>query len=749
MDRSIPEQGKTMKTISGRYIVEIYRRDDFVIAKFKTETGPVTIKGRDLPKVKGMEYSFYGTWEDHPKYGRSFKADYFEGKQPTDSQGFVNYMQNLHCGIGKIRAKAIYKKFGRDVWKVIEEEPEQLLTVLGITKKSLERMKKALEGTRVLSTLMQRFGSQQGIDITPAKVRKLTEAFGTNALYVVEQEPYRLCTVRGFSFPMVDRMGKVLQKPADSPERIKAGLQYILENWEAKGNLCCQLDRVIAKAEDILNSGFENQPVTRDKLKAAIKEENKAGNLLYTAGFLYRKDRFIEETEAVDRLKAICFQKMTRYDVRKGVGKYETDHHLKLADCQEKAVESVFLNPLTIVTGGPGTGKSTIIDCILTIHRQIYREKSKPVLLAPTAKAARRMEEVSGVSATTVHFAIGYKGVESLHSIDDSGMIDSNLVIVDEMSMLDQFVFTALLDKILPNTRVVLVGDPDQLPSVGAGEVLNELIKSGDIAVARLDVVFRQKGKSEIIDNALLINSGTPELVKGESYRFTETKSEQETLDKAIDRYLAAVEQDGLENTILLCPFRHVTETNPILAVDHINQIVQEQLNPPGQGKPEMTYRGTIFRTGDRVMQMSNTPRGKNGDTGTVTGVTITSDEDDKEDVSHRLLVQFDSGDTSEYSSDDLNELSLGYATTVHKSQGSEYKNVILVLTNRHRILLTRKLVYTAVTRGRTTDFLIGDLSAYYAAINNDSEEKRNTLLAARIRGAFRSEISSKALERD
>jgi len=736
-----PNQEKASESICGRYIVEIYRRDDFVIAKYQTEQGPVTMKGRELPTVKGMEYTLYGTWEDHPKYGRSFKVEYFEMKQPTDSQGFVSYMQSLHCGIGKIKARAIYNRFGSEVWSIIDKEPEQLLTVLGVTKKNLERLEKGLENSRVLSRLMRTFGGQQGIEITPSKVRKLTEAFGSNVLHVIEKETYRLCSVPGFNFPIVDRMAKIMGKPADAPDRIKAGVQYILETWETKGNMCCSLDKVLKAAGEMLNSGCQGQPVSQDKLKIAVKEENKAGNLAYTAGFLYRRPRFIEETEAVDRLKEICFQKMVQYDVRKGIAKYESDHSLKLADCQKRAVGSVFLHPLTIVTGGPGTGKSTMIDCILSIHRQIYGDKSKPILLAPTAKAARRMEEVSGVSATTVHSAIGYKGVESLQSVDDSGMIDGNLVIVDEMSMLDQFVFTALLDKILPNTRVVLVGDPDQLPSIGAGEVLNELIKSGDIPVARLDVVFRQKGKSEIIDNALLINSGKQELVKGESYRFTETKSEQETLEKAVERYLAAVEQDGVENTILLCPFRRVTDANPILAVDNINKIIQEKVNPAGQGKPEMSFRGTVFRAGDRVMQMSNTPRAKNGDTGTVVGVRLTSDDDDREDVSQLLLVRFDSGETVEYSRDDLIELSHGYATTVHKSQGSEYKNVILVLTNRHRVLLTRKLVYTAVTRGKTTDYLVGDLSAYYAAIKNDSEVKRNTLLAARIRGAFQKEI--------
>ena len=384
-----------------------------------------------------------------------------------------------------------------------------------------------------------------------------------------------------------------------------------------------------------------------------------------------------------------------------------------------------------VITGGPGVGKTTVTKGILAVHQQVYGASSEPLLLAPTGKAARRMSEATGFPAQTIHSAVGWRGETYNYDEQEPTMLDGNLVIIDEVSMMDQYIASILFERIRNGSRVVLVGDIDQLPSVGCGNVLADLIRSEVIPTTRLTVIFRQAGENPIVKNAHAINRGDPNLAFGSSFRFIQCANEQEVFEAACRKYVQCVKAYGDDKVVLLNPQRN----NTFVSVDRFNAELQSRINPPADGKMEIKVGKTVFREKDKVMELKNTEIGpKNGDVGYIREVTRRKDPDDPDTYLYYASIEWNGdGQLIEYNQDDMRHVTLAYCTTVHKSQGSEYQSVIEVVSKSHPSMLKRNLIYTGITRAKVNVCLVGELDALNMAVANNSQEIRHTLLANRL----------------
>ena len=719
---------------------QIFEKDGWSVTKYKAKDGKdFTACGKNLPTVKATGYRLYGRWERTEKFGMQLTVDFFEEVLPTNSKGFVAYMKSLKCGIGGIKARLIYEKFGENVWTIIDSDPMQLTAVPGVTEKSVQRLTAALQSTHLLRDVMKLF--QGKVEITPTKANLLIEKFGNYTLDTIKNHTYKLCSVQGFSFPVVDKMGLSLGKsPADN-ERLIALVDYMFEIAGLAGNVCVPYQEYINQLERYANMGFLNHPVPREECIRVLKMQIKGGRVIYTSGMLYAEYRAFEEKESVNDLRRLMSrpQKKDPKMVETLIDEYEKANNIQLADSQKDAIKMVFSNPVSIITGGPGTGKTTIIKAILFLHKKLY-QSSAPVLLAPTAKAARRMTEQSGFDATTVHSAIGYTGAEDIRTLkeQEKGTLEGNLIIVDEVSMLDQFIYTGLLAKIKTGAKLVMVGDPDQLPSVGAGEVLYQLIRSHAVPVTKLSVIFRQSQENPIVYNASQINSGNTSLIyQMGKFDFHETISDERTFLMARDLYIAYADVYGLDSVILLCPIRKKTQNHPILNVKSFNKDLQDILNPYVPGSKQIRSDDGYFRVGDKVMQTKNTPLSKNGDTGIIQDIVEEADSDDKSEKVTKVIIEFDAGNTVSFDEEGMKSIELAYATTVHKSQGSEYKTVILVCAESQERMMQRRLVYTAITRAREQIEMVGQSKALMKAIQDNTTKHRNTLLGDRLHQAL------------
>lgn len=725
---------KEIVAVDAEFKFCIFEKEEWSVVKYKNLTDGTlfTACGNNLPKVKMTEYRLYGSWRKTDKYGLQMDVDYYEDILPNNAKGFVAYMKSLKCGIGGIKARMIYDHFGKDIWDVIEKEPQRLTSIPGVSAKSVAKLVAAIQQTHLMRDVMKLCKGQ--IDITPQKATKLIEIFGSKTMEVIQHHPYKLCYIRGFAFPMVDKLALMLGFDPSNKERIFSAINYVFELSGTSGNVCVPYKEYLYQLDRILNNGLKGHPVDGSIEIEALKNQIYGGLVTYTAGMLYSKNHNIEELSSVENLKRLMSakQEADKRNVERLIVQYENENQIQLADSQVDAIRMVFDHQVSIITGGPGTGKTTIIKAILYLHQRLF-QNSVPELLAPTAKAARRMTEQSGADASTVHSAIGYTGLEDILDIENrkGNELHGNLIIVDEVSMLDQFIFAGLLSKIPDGAKLVLVGDPDQLPSVGAGEVLYQLIRSKAIPVTKLSVIFRQSGENPIITNAYKINHGDPYLVyeKGK-FEFYETRSDMETFEKSKALYAAYSEVYGIDNVILLCPIRRKTENHPLLNVAMLNKDLQELLNPYLPGSKQFRSKDGVFRIGDKVMQTKNTEHSKNGDTGIICDIV---DEKEDDEVITKVVIEFDAGSTLSFDEEGMRSIELAYATTVHKSQGSEYQTVLLICAESQERILQQNLIYTACTRSKERCIILGQTKALYKGITDHSMKRRSTLLGDRL----------------
>ena len=705
---------------------------------------------------EGERIEATGRMVEHSVYGEQLAVESYEIKAPEDTLAIERYLgSGAIKGIGAALAKRIVKKFKADTFRVMEEEPERLAEIKGISERMAMEISSQVEEKHDMRQAML-FLQQYGISMNLAV--KIYRHYGQRMYSVIQENPYQLADdIQGVGFKIADEIAAKVGIFTDSDYRIKSGLFYALLQAVGNGHTYLPETELLASASVLLKVEPEHMEKHLMDLqmerKLVVKEKN-GERIIYPAQFFYMElntarmlhDLNLRETTPAEKIRE-------RIRVVLAGGQMELDEH------QEEAVIEAVNNGLLIITGGPGTGKTTTIN---TIIRYFEQEDMEILLAAPTGRAAKRMTEATGHEARTIHRLLELTGVpiqnegkdgstgagsesrlEGMHfERNEENPLDADVIIIDEMSMVDISLMHALLKAVNVGTRLILVGDVNQLPSVGPGNVLRDLIDSGKFPVVKLTKIFRQAAQSDIIVNAHKINAGERVPLEKRSRDFLFIRRErpadiiQDMMTLVRSKLPGYVNADPSEIQIMT-PMR-----KGALGVEQLNRILQENFNPPSPDKSEKETGGTIFRVGDKVMQIRNNyqieweirnrygiPVDKgagifNGDTGTIRSVNL---------FAETLEVEFDARRMVEYSFRQLEELELAYAITIHKSQGSEYPAVVVPIHAGPRMLMTRNLIYTAVTRAKKCVCLVGIPEMFQAMVDNETEQKRYSGLKDRI----------------
>ncbi len=669
-----------------------------------------------LPTDKRLQYDLRGHWSRDGKYGVQFQVeDYQEVVAPT-KEGIIAYLSSGKIkGIGPKIAEKIYAAFGPESLEIFEHHPERLLDIPGITSGKLEDILRTYLATRSTGKVIA-FLAPFGV--SPSRAARIAAKLGQEALGILKEHPYRLCGLENVDFYLADKIAQNQSLDPCAAERVDACLLQVLLTAEQQGHLCLDKRDFIQKALQLL----QTEGVTVDLAAncAARLVENR--RLLTYHKWVYRWEAGCAERNLARRIAVMLPQPSVGNagELSQQLLDVERELGITLNDQQRKAVLTAARSPLSIITGGPGTGKTLTQRALLALYKKLYPNHTVQCC-APTGRAARRMEESTGVPAATIHKALKLMaGEDGVYSEPEP--LDADLVLVDEASMLDIYLAENLFRSLKPGCQVVLVGDADQLPSVGPGAVLRELLSCGQIPVVRLTKIYRQNAGSPIAINAALIRAGNLHLEYGPDFEFIESVDLECSAGLIEELYLREVGRFGVDNVALLSPFRKKTETG----VNALNPNLREWVNPKSPDKPEVSHGKRLFRLGDKVMQTKNYEEVSNGDIGTVTSITNT-------DEGPLVTVDFGDGRAVEYDSSKLELLDLAYATTIHKSQGAEYDSVIVSIQNAHAVMLTRPLLYTAITRAKKRVILVGERKALCMAIRRVDTDQRNTQLAAQI----------------
>lgn len=688
---------------------------------------PVCVVGT-LPSVRvGETIQCTGSWKVHPKHGRQFEAKGHSVKAPADILGMKKYLgSGLIKGIGAVYAKRIVDCFGLETLNVIDQCPERLKEVQGLGKKRIEQIISCWTEQKSVRDVMIFL---QGHGVSPAYAQKIYRIYGDKAIEIVQKNPYRLARdVFGIGFKIADAIASKLGILEDAVCRIDAGIEYVLRTLSEEGHVCYPEIDFLPIAETMLKVPLA---LIQQQVNALHVAEQIERFPLIVEGekkpFLWFKPLFIAETGIAQELERIkkspCI--LRSVDTQKALFWAQEKLSLKLADAQADAVAKSLIGKLLIITGGPGTGKSTITKAILKIGEQLT---TKICLAAPTGRAAKRMTEITGKKAQTIHalLEVDFKSGGFKRKRDNP--LECDLLIVDEASMIDTMLMFNLLKAVPSNARVIFVGDVNQLPSVGPGNVLLDMIHSLLLPVVTLNEIFRQAQGSQIITNAHKINQGHFPEIRNEpdsDFFFVEAEEPEQVLQQILklvaQKLPARYNFHAINEIQVLSPMKR-----GIVGTENLNAVLQEQLNP----QPEALFRsGRKFQKSDKVMQIRNNYQKEvfNGDIGRISAI----DQDEQE-----LLVRFDDRDIS-YAFSELDELVLAYAISVHKFQGSECPCVVIPIHTTHFMLLHRNLLYTGVTRGKKLVVIVGTKKALMLAIKNDEIKQRHTGLKQALLGTL------------
>ena len=732
----------------------IYQNEvnSYTIANLETETEEITIVGYLPFIVEGDSLKVIGIYVEHKEYGTQFKVTTFEKIMPENVEALEKYLASGAIkGVGEATAKRIIKTFGEETINILKNEPKKLALVKGISEEKAQKISDDFVENQEMWKIV---GFLEKFHIGAQNAKKVYEKLGVSSIEKIKEDPYLLVDIaKGVDFRQIDQMAIRIGITPDNNRRVQTGIKYGLIRSTNNGNSCVLETNLIEYVQSLLD-------VNSETIEDNLIELKTKGEIVYelreNEEWVYLARFYETEQEIAYRLRKLEQSKNIKEikNIEAALKKIEKESEIELSEKQKEAIEEINKNNVLIITGGPGTGKTTIIKTII----DIYENRGKKVILAaPTGRAAKKMTEATGKEASTLHrlLCIGKlddDGIYQRHDEFQGEPIDADVIVVDELSMVDMFVMNYLLKCVYQGTKLVLVGDIDQLPSVGPGSVLKDLIESETIQTVHLDKIFRQAAKSKIILNAHRVNKGEPFLGKedieqetNQDFFYIKHKTQEEILKEVISLCTGRLEKFGnydfFQNIQILTPTK-----KGLLGTKELNKELQAYLNPNLDGRPEKSNSGAIYRTGDRIMQIKNnydmtwdrenddgtTEYGEgifNGEFGTITKIS------EKDKV---VEVKFDDNKVAWYEFSELDQIEHSYAITIHKSQGSEFDVVIMVAPVAAPMLLTRNLLYTGITRAKKLLIIIGTDNVVDYMIQNVDSKKRNTGLKQKIIEEFK-----------
>ena len=736
------------ESITGYIDHIIFRNEDngytVMVLKGVSEEDELTCVGSFPVVTQGASVELEGNFTQHPVYGKQFQAVRLTEKMPEDALAMERYLgSGAIKGIGAALAGRIVRHFGDDTFQIVENEPERLSEVKGISeKKAREIAMQIAEKSDMRKAMM--FLQKYGISLNLGA--KIYQKYGDSVYSVLQENPYRLADdISGVGFKIADEIAYRIGIHTDSDYRIKSGMVYTLLQATGEGHVYLPKDELFQRAAELLgvdSSYMEKHLVDLATDRKIVQKEQGDQILIYPAQYYYLE---LNTARMLRELDIFCPE--DEKIVERRIVQIEKETGTVLDEMQKKAVQEAAGHGLLILTGGPGTGKTTTINAII---RYFEGEGAEIRLAAPTGRAAKRMTEATGYEAQTIHRLLELSGMpeddregQPIHfERNAENPLETDVIIIDEMSMVDIHLIHSLLMAVTAGTRLILVGDENQLPSVGPGNVLRDIIRSGQFPVVELKKIFRQASESDIVVNAHKINKGEQVEINNKSRDFFFLKRYDADI---IIRVVIALIQEKLPKYVEAKPFEIQVLTpmrKGLLGVERLNQILQRYLNPPDASKKEKEIGQGLFREGDKVMQVRNNYqleweiRGRygipiekgvglfNGDTGIIKTIN---------EFAETAEVEFEDGRWAEYSFKQLDELELAYAVTIHKSQGSEYPAVIITLLSGPRMLMNRNLLYTAVTRARKCVTVVGSEETFRDMIRNEKQQRRYSSLDQRI----------------
>ena len=693
----------------------------FTVFRLRPERqhGIISVTANAPAPLVGQLLHLKGNWIVHPRFGDQFRAASMLTAAPTSAEGIERFLASGAVeGIGPAVARRIVARFGPDSLDIIEKHPSRLQEVDGIGKKTAEKINKSYTAQSELREVMLWLETH---GISGAYGARIFKQYGSFAVDVLEQHPYRMTReVDGIGFATADAIARGSGIAAEDTARIAAGLDYALLQIAGSGHCCIPEQPLIERTSKLLNVPHE---AVAEVLKEQLRLERLSQESLGSSLLIYPQYLYIAEKKTADSLLYLKDEAAPLLVAEPAVlvQEWEQSSGVRLAEKQREAVEAALTCGIFVLTGGPGTGKTTVVRAML----ELLDQQGMEILLgAPTGRAAKRLTETTGRKAMTVHRLLEAQGgQEGMFAKDEDEQLEADVIILDEVSMMDIVLMQHFLAAVPAGCHVILVGDVDQLPAVGPGAVLKDILRSEVIPCVRLTEVFRQSGESSIVLNAHAINAGRmPDCIPGSEFQFLEIPDADRVAQEIVQLCTKTLPQQGfspMEDVQVLSPMHR-----QVCGVENLNRLLQASLNPASPQKAEFANSAQRFRLGDKVMQLRNnyTKNVFNGDIGFI------------ERLEENLVtVRYSDELTADYERNELGELQLAYAMSVHKSQGSEYPVVILPLVPGHYIMLQRNLLYTAVTRARERVILLGTRAALQTAVANDRTKKRYTLLAERL----------------
>ncbi len=726
------QDNNSLYELSGEVEQIVYRNDDngYTVLELSTAEDSVTAVGT-MPFVNaGEELRLIGKWKNHASYGQQFSVEVCERVVPSNAISILKYLSSGAIkGVGPALAHRLVEAFGDSTLDVIENEPERLRQIKGISEEKAKFMSNELNRIFGLREVMAQLGKY---GIQPYESIRIWKAFGNKAIELIEDDPFIICLPPvSISFDKADMIAQSFEKAADNIGRLRAGIVHILYHNMGNGHTCLPQDRLLSAAADFLSVPYESVESTLDML---INDGTLIKDTLSDKSFIFTTTLY--ECEAYSAARLLMLLKFPAFSVPNiadEIKKIEKERHIEYADLQRKAITEALTKGTLILTGGPGTGKTTTLNAIIKILKKYGQ---KVFLAAPTGRAAQRMSEVTGCEAKTIHRLLEVawdKEDKPVFKRNEKNMLNCDALILDEVSMVDSMIFDSVLRALPMGCRLILVGDSDQLPSVGAGNVLEDLINSGIMPVVQLSEIFRQSVKSLIVTNAHSIIKGQlPDLTRHDNdffflQAYNSSAISQTILDLCYIRLPKTYGYSPIDNIQVLSPGRKGE-----LGANELNKKLQSVLNPPSPEKKEIVINGLCLREGDKVMQIKNNYNiiwskddgvsGEgvfNGDVGILTEINKGS---------QIIKVRFDDR-TAVYAFENVPDIDLAYATTVHKSQGNEFDAVIIPMFHAPSQLLYRKLLYTAVTRAKKLLILVGVPEIVRQMVSNNKHSKRYSAL--------------------